>query len=224
LLLLDLVGFLLPGINLRIYLGAFLSRLACLMGGVLVGTITLLYQRHWHGACLACGTKVGAVRISSTPCWARVAAWAAVVGCLVRLLDQLAVGFGNALLEGGGAVIGFEAGFLLAGTVLPLALVYPWGRVFPHWVPWLAGHRVPRWLVLGPGLVLGVGMTAYFSVTVVRITQQMFAGTFDPGEYPLWFFAVAVPAYLVWGVGLAVAALAYQRVTRPACRICQSRT
>ena len=53
------------------------------------------------------------------------------------------MGFGSGLLRAGGSVLLFEAGFLLAGTVLPLALVYRWERVFPRWVPLLAGRGVP---------------------------------------------------------------------------------
>ena len=228
-LLLDLVAVILPGIGVTVDAVAFLSRAVCLLGAVLVGATALSYQRHWRGACLVCGAsgEPGPSTLpTGSPRWARVAAWAAVAGCLIRLLAQVAVGFGSALLEGGWTVLLFEAGFLLAGTVLPLALVYPWGRVFPRWVPLLAGRHVPRWLVLGPGLVLGVGMTAYFGMTMVKIAVETITGTWDPGAAsdPLWFFWVAVPAYLTWGLGLAGAALAYQRVTRPPCRSCLNGT
>lgn len=116
----------------------------------------------------------------------------------------------------------FEAGFLLAGTVPPLALVYRWGRVFPGWVPLLAGRGVPRWLVLGPALGRGVGMTAYFGVSLVRLAVQTVTGTWEQGagSDPAWFYWVAIPAYLAWGLGLGAAALAYRRATRPPCRTC----
>ena len=224
-LLLDVVGILLPGIGVTVEALAFLSRVACLTGGVLLGATTLSYQRHWRGACLACG-RTGEVLVSAPvtgpPRWARLAAWAAVAGCLVRLLAQLAVGFGSQLLDGDVTVVLFEGGFLIAGTVLPLATVYSWGRVFPRWVPLLAGRGVPRWLVLGPGLVLGVGMTAYFGVTLIKITAETLTGAWQltAGSEPLWFFWIAVPAYFLWGVGLGVAALAYGRATRPPCRFC----
>ncbi|HET7243843.1 MAG TPA: hypothetical protein VFJ07_03340, partial [Streptosporangiaceae bacterium] len=154
--------------------------------------------------------------------WAWLAAWAAVAGCVARLLAQVAVGFGD-LLRAGGSALGFEAGFVLAGTVLPLALVYRWGRVFPGWVPLVAGRGVPRWLVLGPALGLGVGMTAYFGVTMVKLVVETVTGTWAQhgfGSFPLWFFWVAVPGYLVWGLGLGAAALAYRRATRPPCGTC----
>ena len=227
LLLLDAVGIILPGIGVTADPVAFLSRLGCLAGGVLLGATVLTYQRHWRGACLACGrtseAATSGLRTGTLPRWAWLAAWSAVAGCLVRLLAQLAVGFGSELTEGDGTVLLFEAGFLLAGTVLPLALVCRWGRVFPPWVPVLAGRGVPRWLVLGPGLVLGVGMTAYFGVTLVKMSLETLSGaseSFARSE-PLWFFWTAVPAYLVWGLGLLVAALAYRSATRPPCHVCQ---
>jgi len=222
LLLLDVVGIILPGLGLTVHPVAFLSRVAWLAGGVLVGATALSYQRHWRGACLACGSTGEAGRPARPPRWARVAAWVAVAGWLVRVLAQIVVGFGNDLLQAGGSLLLFEAGFLLAGTVLPLALVYRWGRVFPGWVPLLAGRSVPRWLVLAPALGIAVGMTAYFGVSAVQFSVETLTGEWEQGagSLPLWFFWVAMPAYLVWGLGLGAAALAYRRATRPLCRTC----
>ena len=53
---------------------AVLSRAACLAGGVLVGATALSYQRHWRGACLACGRTGEAVRPARPPRWAWLAA------------------------------------------------------------------------------------------------------------------------------------------------------
>jgi len=222
LLLLDVVGIILPGVGLTVHPVAVLSRAACLAGSVLVGATALSYQRHWRSACLACGRTGETVRPARPPRWARLAAWAAVAGCLARLLAQALVGFGSGRLRAGGSLLLFEAGFLLAGTVLPLALVCRWGRVFPGWVPLLAGRGVPRWLALGPALGLGVGMTAYFGVATVQLAAETVTGTWEQGagSLPLWFFWVAIPAYLVWGLGLGAAALAYRRATRPPCPTC----
>lgn len=220
-LLLDVVGGLFPGMGIRFHPGAFLSRAACLAGAVLVGATAVAYRRRWRSSCLFCGRARNRVRPSQPARWARWGAYAAVAGCLIRLLAQFAVGVGE-LVDGGGSLLMFEAGFLLAGTVLPLALIHRWGRVVPRWVPLLAGRRVPRWLLLGPAFAIGGGMTAYFGVSIVQLAAETLSGTWDPGDgsLPLGFFWVAVPAYLAWGVGLVVAAIGYFQVTRPRCRAC----
>jgi hypothetical protein len=221
LLLLDVVGALFPGMGVEFQLVAFMSRASGLAGGILVGATAVAYRRRWRSACMFCGRTGTRVRSAQPPRWAWWAAYVAIAGCLVRLGVQVAVGVGE-MLGGGWSLLGFEAGFLLAGTVLPLALVLPWGRVLPRWVPLLAGRRVPRWLLLGPASAIGGLMTVYFGFTLVKITAETLTGTWDAGSdsLPLAFFWVAVPAYLVWGLGLAAAALGYHQVTRPRCRVC----
>ena len=62
-----------------------------------------------------------------------------------------------------------------------------------------------------------------FDVNVrgVFVAAQTFSGTWKSvSGLPLAFFWVAVPGYWVWGLGLGAAALAYYRLTRPACRVC----
>jgi hypothetical protein len=221
-LLLDVVGALLPGMGVVFYPVGFASRAACLIEGILMGAAAEAYRRRWRSACLFCGrTRVG-VQPTKPPWWAWGAAYLAVAGCLARLAAQAAVGFGGSFLAAGGSVLIFEAGFLLAGTVLPLALVHSWGRVVPPWVPSLPGRRIPRWLVLAPALAIAGAMTMYFGVTIVELAAATFTTTssWTAGSLPLAFFWAAVPAYFAWGLGLAAAALAYYQITRPRCDVC----
>jgi hypothetical protein len=222
LLLLDVVGGLLPGLGVPFHPVAFVSQVACLVEGVLVGTAAVAYRRRWRSDCLFCGRKGIRVRVAQPPWWAWGAAYVAVAGCLVRLGAQLAVGFESSLLQLSASLLVFEAGFVLAGTVLPLALVYSWGRAVPAWVPLLAGRSVPRWLLLGPAFAIAGGLTAYFGVTLVTLAAATLNGTSVQmiDSLPLAFFWVAVPAYFVWGVGLGAAALGYYQVTRPRCQAC----
>lgn len=71
---------------------------------------------------------------------------------------------------------------------------------------------MPRWLLLGPGFGLGLGLTVYFGVGTGQLAVETVTGSWDPGDgtYPLWFFWVAMPAYLLWGLGLTAASVAYR--------------
>jgi hypothetical protein len=220
-LLLDVVGGLLPGLGVRFDLLAFLNRAAACGGGILVGAAAEGYRRRWRSVCPFCGRSSERLRPAQLPGWASVGAYAAIGGWCLRLAAQAAVGF-DVLAGGGVPLLVFEIGFVLAGVVLPLALVRPWGRVVPSWMPLLAGRRVPRWLLLAPGFGLAGALTVYFGFTLAVIGVETVTGSWEagPDALPLAFFWVAVPAYLAWGVGLGVAAFGYHRATRPPCRAC----
>jgi len=104
----------------------------------------------------------------------------------------------------------FEGGFLLAGTALPFLLVTRFGRVFP------------RWMLLLPGAGLGAGITAYFGVGLVQMIVAAVQGeaVYEGTPFPASFFWVAVPSYLVWGAGLAVATTGYYLRNRKPCKGC----
>lgn len=204
------------------------SAAACLASATVVVALTarprspLLLGLTWAGAVgwvAACALilldLVGGVlpAVPATPRWALLGAWFAIAGCVTRLVAQAVVGFGAAPYRGGLSVVLFEGGFLLAGTVLPLLLVYRLGRIFP------------RWLLLCPGAGLGAGITAYFGVGLVQMIVATLNGEpvygDDPGSLlPESFFWVAVPAYVVWGAGLATATYGYHLRTRKACKGC----
>ncbi|MEQ4303901.1 hypothetical protein ABNF97_21390 [Plantactinospora sp. B6F1] len=211
LLLLDVVALLIPGLGLTVDPAGIAGRLGCLAGAVLLAVATNGYRRRHRGDRPLFGRS-----LTGTPRWAWVAAYLAVAGCLARLAAQYSAGAAEIMVADGSAALAFEVGFLLAGVLLPLALVHSWGRVFPRWVPLLAGRRVPRWLLLGPGFGLGLLMVVYFGIGTGQLVVQTVSGSWDPGDggYPLWFFWVSIPAYLVWGLGLTVASLAYWRRTR----------
>ncbi|MGH3357317.1 MAG: hypothetical protein ACRDO7_00845, partial [Nocardioidaceae bacterium] len=111
---------------------------------------------------------------------------------MVRILARAAVGFGETPMSGGVSVLVFEAGFLLAGTVLPLALVHGWGR------------RIPRWLVLGPAIGVSAGIVVYFGLMLAIMVAERLQGRnpFPPSgglDLPEVFSWFAVPGYVVWG-------------------------
>jgi hypothetical protein len=204
--LLDVVAGILPGLGIPFDLAGFLSRLGGLTGAALLAGTALSRRRQLGRSCLGCSNcrRTG----TSTPKWAIAAAWIAVTGCATRLAAQAAIGFDPALNAASLQTILFEAGFLLAGVALPLLLVYRPGRVFP------------RWILLLPGTGLGVGISAYFGVGLIQMTAAALQGkpVYADIGIPMSFFWVAVPAYLLWGLGLATATFAYAQRTRKPCQ------
>lgn len=230
LLLLDVVGGALPGLGIPFYPLGALSKAACVTAGILLGLAARAYARATREGCQGCGRSEptpAAARGDEPPSWAYWAAYASVVGCLARIAAQAWVGFGASPFGGGMSVLVFEAGFVLGGTLLPLALVHGWGRTWPRWLPRIGGRRVPRRLVLGPAVFVSGGLVTYFGVTLAQMIIERLHGRnpFPASgglDLPETFFWFAVPAYVVWGAGIAVAAVSFARRTRPACRLCGS--
>ncbi|MPZ96127.1 MAG: hypothetical protein GEU96_14750 [Propionibacteriales bacterium] len=206
LLLLDVVGGLLPGLGVEFFALGAASRAACLTGAVLLAGVAVTYSRRGREACLRCGRVAGRVRSRATPAWAWWGAYAAVAGCLLRIVAQYALFDDGMVFEVGPALVAFEVGFLLAGVALPLALVHGWGR------------RVGRWLLIVPGVALSAGLVAYFGFGTIQLTVETIRGAEQ--EWSMAFMWVAIPSYLVWGLGMGAAALAYFASTQPPCRRC----
>ncbi|MEV4118771.1 hypothetical protein [Micromonospora sp. NPDC049645] len=212
-LLPELVGFLLFTVGPFFDPVAFASRLGCVTGAVLLGLAAARYQRRTRGDCPdCCRTGRPGARRPAPARWARWAAYAAVAGLVTRFAAQFVVGFD--LLDQSAALFGLEIGLVLAGVLLPLALVHHWGEVWPGWVPLLAGRTIPRLLLLAPGFSLGTGIVAYFGMGIV----QMISGSVS--ELSDAFLWVAISAYLVLGLGLLAASTDYHLRTRAACRTC----
>ncbi|WP_433309044.1 hypothetical protein ACQP0U_19520 [Micromonospora sp. CA-269861] len=212
-LLPELVGFLLLTVGPYFDPLAFASRLACVTGAVLLALTTARYQRRTRGDCPDCCRTVRPGARRSTPArWARWAAYAAVAGLVTRFAAQFVVGFD--ILNQDPSLIGLEIGLVLAGVLLPLALVHHWGEVWPGWVPLLAGRTIPRPLLLVPGFGLGAGIVAYFGMGIVQVTSGSYS------EFSDAFLWVAMSAYLVMGLGLVVTSTDYHLRTRTPCGAC----
>lgn len=217
---LDLVGGIFPGLGIDFFPGGAASRLVCIVTGVLLALAARDFYRRTGLAWLHSDRLVTLTApLAHTPRWAFVAAYVSVAACLTRVMAQAVVGFDHSPLSGAISKAMFELCFILAGTLLPLALAHSWGMVWPRWVLGLSGRKVPRWLVLGPGIATASLVTVYFGLMLVQMIVERAQGRnpFPPDarmDLPESFFWVAVPAYLIWGVSLAIAALSYYRRTR----------
>jgi hypothetical protein len=128
------------------------------------------------------------IDVATARAWGRVGAALAVGGLAARLGPELPRWAERGIVGPGGAgFVVFVVLLLLAGTALPLALVVPWGR------------RLPRPLLLGPALVVGTGLVAYFGVGGF--------GALAAGRVPADRDALLmIGGYTAWGIGLLGAA------------------
>ncbi|MDN5853410.1 MAG: hypothetical protein L0K86_11305 [Actinomycetia bacterium] len=206
---------------------AFAERLACALVGALLVAAATSWGRRIRGACLRCGRThpLSLNRIAYPPAAAasKQVNRIAYVGCLafvpyLTLHGLHAAGLApwlDDLYSGGGVVhsiwgfVAFATGLVGPATFLLLGLVRPWGMAFPRWCLWLAGRRVPRFLPLvpvwlvAPTLVLyGIGSVFYGVVS---------------GHDLIGLGGAASLAFGGYGSALGVAALSYQRRTRPVC-------
>lgn len=177
--------------------GLLLVRGAGVIGGVLAISVALAELRLEQRPPVA--------RSERAPWWGFAAGYLALAGTGVRTLPYLPSLFDIWSREGGGFRM-FVVLLMVSGTVLPLALVHRWGRIWPRWTGPLAGRDVPRWLVLGPGLFMGAGLVAYFGVGGL--------GALSTGMQPADLPAVLmIGGYTLWGLGLLVASVSYARLT-----------
>lgn len=195
-------------------------------GGAVAGVLCLRVaadeRRLAVRSCESCGRVHGRSpesRAERAPGWAFAGAYLAVAGFAARmsvwLADTIAGRWPSAATLNNGvswtAMVVFMVLMSLAGTLLPLALAHRWGRLWPAWVVPLRGRAVPRWLVLGPGLFVGVSLTAYFGIAG---NVAWIRGDFG-GPFPPLFLEMA--GYTLWGIGLLVACGSYVALTRPPC-------
>ncbi|MBE1461576.1 hypothetical protein [Kibdelosporangium phytohabitans] len=199
------------------------NQVVVLVGAILWAGTTLVSQRATRGGCGSCGRRPGLASAAWTtpPVARRWGTWAVVVAVLaplpyavVRYVWALGVPWGiSPEFHAAGWpwlwVLG--AGLATAavgGAVLTLGLIRPWGEVFPRWVPRLRGRPVPPGLPLWSGGLVAVILTmANVSLAHRSIT------TGEPMDvlFQLW---------VLWGLGLGGATLAYYYRTRGRCRRC----
>ncbi|MET9919226.1 hypothetical protein ABZZ04_19325 [Streptomyces sp. NPDC006435] len=126
------------------------------------------------------------------------------------------------------AAVGIDVTVLAAGLGIFLltGLMYRWGQVFPRWVPFLSGRRVPRLLPLVPAWLTAVGLSVY-GVVLVICTPLAALGVLpapepdaELGATPagtLWLAAFGGLAFGGLGFGLLLASRSYYARTRPVC-------
>lgn len=109
-------------------------------------------------------------------------------------------------LVGGGPYLFVLSGLAVLAGVLALSLVRPWGLVFPRWVPLVAGQRVPPRTLAATAFTVAAFLLLY---TVWAAIQTVIEWN-DPGIFSRWIVVYGIPQFLVWGIGLFIAARSYR--------------
>jgi hypothetical protein len=161
----------------------------------------------------------------ASPTRSRATVWAAYAACALALLYAVpsfywALGGIAGLHTVGGAIerlgrthdpagiaLGIGAGVLkVAGGLLALALVRPWGRA------------IPRWLLLGAAWAASVVLSAYggllVAVGALVLTGRISASGPVDRTALRWHVLLWDLWFLVWGLLLGVAAWQYGRESR----------
>lgn len=97
--------------------------------------------------------------------------------------------------------------FSEALALLSLGLVRPWGEVFPRWLPWLGGRRVPPLVAEAAATAGGVAVTLIWGYAAWGVLVNGNDLRFSPAG-----FALLVACYtplLLWGPLLLAVTAAY---------------
>ncbi len=228
-----------PGANL---IDAFpwpvVNQFICITGGLLWSATAVAYGRRTRDACGNCGRTDSGSGWTAPDAAARWGRWAVYVAVVIPILYALTrwawalgipLGISEEFLREGQEIGMWWGGAGLAtiavgGAVLTLGLVQRWGEVFPRWIPFLSGKRVPPALAIVPASLVAVLVTAA-GLMFVRLTLTGTLGELF-GEGDLVFsaenWAALAPELLwpVWGAALGAATLAYYYRRRGRCGHC----
>jgi hypothetical protein len=197
------------------------------VGGLLWAATAVVYHRRRHQACTSCGRDDKPLKAWQTPAgalrWGRWAVLIAVVSNIPYEFTRVAWYFGwqlgiteefhqmmvdtPGMLEMGLAMAAMGIG----GGILTHGLVHRWGEVYPRWIWFNAGKRVPPMLAIVPASIVAVVLIPA-GLMNIRL----------PGDNAgsLWGLAMPGTLWVAWGAALGAATYAYYLRRRTTCRRC----
>ncbi|SBT40840.1 hypothetical protein GA0070611_1410 [Micromonospora auratinigra] len=206
-----------------------LNLLVVVVGGLLWGMAALAYQRRTSDVCDVCGRAESTAPHWTSPAqalrWGRWAVWVACTVPSIYAATRIAwaagwpLGIPRDFYEENKHTGMFLGGLLIAlmalgGVALTLGLVQRWGEVYPRWIWFKAGRRVPPLLAVIPATIVSVFI---IPAGIMEIRLDAIRGP----EPEAW--AMTWPAWLwpLWGVALGAATYAYHLRRRAAlCGVC----
>jgi hypothetical protein len=197
------------------------------LGGLLWAATTIASHRRAREACVSCGRRHGSPAAWTTPesalRWGRRAVWVAVLSNVPYEFTRVAWYFGwplgisdefrQMMADTSGML---EMGLVMAllgvgGSVLTHGLVGRWGEVYPRWIWWRAGRRVPPSLAIVPAVIVAV---------VLIPAGLMNLRLIDDNSGSAWGLVMPGVLWVGWGTALGVAAYGYYLRRRGTCIRC----
>ncbi|MFI6327279.1 hypothetical protein ACIBBG_03170 [Micromonospora chersina] len=160
-------------------------------------------------------------RTQPVPRWAVRAAYASALSATVGFIPLHAAWaagiplwadearFRDWYAQGGGTYLLVLSGLAALAGLLTLSLVRPWGLVFPRWVPLLARRKVPRRTLV----TTAFAVAAFLLLYTVWAAWQVAGDFTDDGIFSPWIVVYGIPQFLVWSIGLFLAAWSYRART-----------
>ncbi|WP_051250393.1 hypothetical protein [Paenibacillus harenae] len=202
------------------------NQFVCLAGGFLWAATALSYQRQTRDACRYCGRKNNSshwLASSSALAWGRWIAYVAILAPayydITRIAWLLGIPLGvtpaffQSLQDSGAVWAGAGLAFVsVAGAILTHGLIMPWGEIFPRWIPFLAGKRVPPALAIVPAGLVSIMLT----ITGIQVLW----GFTLHADLQNWGATTPLLLIPVWGIALGAATIFYYYRRKDRCRHC----
>ncbi|MET8973389.1 hypothetical protein [Streptomyces hydrogenans] len=155
----------------------------------------------------------------------RLAAYAVVLAVLPSSLWRLPSAFDHGIGIGERLYVVFLSVLSEAVAFTAFGLIARWGEVFPRWLPFVRGRRVPTMAAVVPAAI-GAALLTFLWTGLALVTQIMgttIRGDALPVDFPgsaggweeVWFHICYTPLIL-WGPLLAVLTVAYWKRRRAA--------
>jgi hypothetical protein len=199
------------------------------VGGVLWAATALAYHRRSRNACVSCGRSDRPAPAWTTPAaalrWGRWAVAVAVIANLPYEFTRVAWYFGwplgisddfHQMMADTPGMLEMGLGLAvmgLGGGILTHGLARHWGEVYPRWIWFRAGKRVPPLLAIIPASVVAVVL-----IPAGLMNAQL------PLSGDNWALNAPGILWTVWGAALAAATYAYYLRRRTTCRRCERGT
>ncbi|UVI29204.1 hypothetical protein [Paenibacillus spongiae] len=202
-----------------------INQLISIAGGLLWAATALSYQRQSNNACSYCGCKSDASRwmaSDSAARWGRRITYIAILAPayydITRIAWLVGIPLGitkelfQSLQDTGGVWAGAGLALVsISGAMLIRGLIKPWGEVFPPWIPFMVGKRVPPALAIVPAGLVSIMIT----VTGLGVVLN-----FSFSSLQNWGASTPLLLFPIWGIALGAATIFYYYRRQGRCNHC----